>query len=84
MLVLDDYCLSYDKERNKITITLPQTWKTMLNTVDELRIRRVDVKEEDLFAVLLAAKYIFEYGAGIYHERTGQTAEDAARGKDTV
>ena len=84
MLVLDDYCLSYDKERNKITITLPQTWKTMLNTVDELRIRRVDVKEEELFAVLLAAIGIFEYGVGVIHERAGQTAQAPAGGKDPV
>ena len=84
MLVLDDYCLSYDKERNKITVTLPQTPETMMNTVDEMRIRRVDVKEEELFAVLLTVKLIFENGAKEYHERTGQTAENAAGGKDPV
>ena len=84
MLVLDGYSLSYDKAMNKITITLPQTWLTMLNTIDELRIRRVDVKEEELFAVLLAVKNTFEYGAGIYHERAGQTAEDAAGCKNPV
>ena len=75
--------MSYDKERNKIKITLPQTCLTMLDSIDELRIRRVDVKEEELFAVLLTAKYIFENGEG-KHERTGQTAEDASGGKDPV
>lgn len=84
MLVLDDYGLVYERAKNKITITLPQTPETMMNTVATIRIRRVNVKEEELFAVLLAAKYIFEYGAGIYHERAGQIAEDAAGGKDPV
>lgn len=62
--------MSYDKERNKITITLPQTALTVRNSDEPVAVRRTDVEETELFAVLLTAKYIFENGEG-KHERTG-------------
>lgn len=59
MLLSNGYYLSYDNSHNMITIGLPQTSKTLTNTIEPVVDRRTDVEEKDLFVLLNVAKMIF-------------------------
>lgn len=59
MIVCGGYSLTYDKSNNKITITLPQTFRTVVNTISPVEDRRVDVNDSELAALLSLAMRIF-------------------------
>lgn len=59
MLLSEGYGLIYEKNRNMITIVLPQTSKTFTNTISPVVNRRTDVEEKDLLVLLNVAKLIF-------------------------
>lgn len=59
MLTLNGYSLVYYKNRNQIVIGLPQTWRTMTNTIEPVVDRKVDVEDKDLAILLTAAQAIF-------------------------
>ena len=60
MIFLGNYSLLYDKPRNKIVISLPQTLKTPTNTISPVENRKIDVDEKELGAILAVAKICFE------------------------
>ena len=55
-----NYLLSYNKERNYIFISLPQTEETINNTVEEIERRKVDVSADELLLILDLVRLIFE------------------------
>ena len=59
MLLSDGYALTYHKSRNQIVISLPQTYATITNTVEQPVDRRTDIEEADLAILLNIAKLIF-------------------------
>jgi hypothetical protein len=59
MIVSDDYALSYYPNENQIVITLPQTMRTITNTVSPVCDRRTNIKESDLVCLLSCAKILF-------------------------
>lgn len=62
MLTLNGYSLVYYKNRNQIVIGLPQTWRTMTNTIEPVVDRKVDVEDKDLAILLTTAQAIFLNG----------------------
>ena len=59
MLTNNGYSLVYYKNRNQIVIGLPQTEKTLTNTLDSIVDRRVDVEDKELAILLTTAQAIF-------------------------
>lgn len=54
------YWLEYNKKRNRIVITLPQTTETITDTVGIMADRRVDVKDKEMAVLLQTVRLIFE------------------------
>lgn len=69
MLTSNGYFIIYYKKRNQIVIGLPQTSKTLTNTLEPVVDRRVDVEEKELAILLSAAQVIFRNGASLHEER---------------
>ena len=62
-MILDDegYMIEQDIAHNKIIISLPQTYKTMINTVSPFdNDRKLWLSEEELSVILLAVKHIYK------------------------
>lgn len=68
MLISNGYSLVYNKNRNQIVIGLPQTWKTLTNTLEPVVDRRVDIEEKDLAILLTATQAIFLNGTSTWRE----------------
>ena len=60
MIVGDGYCLSYDKNKNRIVILLPQTMQTATNTMDAITDRKIDINESEQSLILNVVKAVFE------------------------
>lgn len=60
MITCDGYAIMYEKNMNRIIISLPQTMETITNTVSEMGVRKTDFTETDLAAILLAIKTVAE------------------------
>ena len=75
MLTSNGYNLVYDKKRNVIVISLPQTWRTLTNTFEPVVDRRIDVEEKDLAILLTATQAIFLNGTSTWKEK-GEDAND--------
>ena len=63
MLANNGYFLVFYKNRNQIVIGLPQTSKTLTNTLGPVVDRRTDVEEIDLSILLNVTQAIFLNGA---------------------
>lgn len=72
MLTLNGYSLVYYKNRNQIVIGLPQTAKTLTNTLEPMVDRRTDVKNEELATLLALTQFIFLNGTSTW----GESRED--------
>ena len=59
MLLSEGYCLTYDKNHNRISIGLPQTFETVNSTYEQILDRITDVEEKDLLVLLNVVKLIF-------------------------
>lgn len=59
MIVSDGYSLSYERNKNRIVILLPQTAETMTNTMT-LPVKRQDRSEAELSILLLITRQLFE------------------------
>jgi hypothetical protein len=59
MIVSDGYSLSYERNKNRIVIYLPQTEETMTNTLT-LPVKRQGRSEEALSILLMITKQLFE------------------------
>lgn len=62
MLTNNGYSLIYYKNLNQIVIRLPQTWKTLTNTLDSVVDRRIDVEDKELAKLLATTQDIFLNG----------------------
>lgn len=60
MIVSEGYSVKYVPKDNQIIITLPQTFKTITNTVQIVANRKVDISDEDLCLLVEMTKYICE------------------------
>lgn len=69
MLTSNGYSLIYYKNRNQIVIGLPQTWRTLTNTLEPVVDRRIDLEEKDLAILLNATQAIFLNGTSTWTER---------------
>lgn len=67
----DGYSLIYYKNRNQIVISLPQTLKTLTNTLEPVVDRRVDVEEKELAILLNVTQTIFLNGTKMDEEVNG-------------
>ena len=56
----DGYAIMYEKNRNQIIISLPQTMETVTDTVSEVCVRKTDFTEAELATILLAVKTVAE------------------------
>ena len=56
MLISDGYGLIYYKSLNQIVISLPQTYATITNSVEQPQKRRVDVEDTEMTILLLMVK----------------------------
>ncbi len=59
MLANNGYSIIYYKNRNQIVISLPQTSKTLTNTLEPVAARRVDVEEKELAILMNVTQVIF-------------------------
>jgi len=63
MYVIDaGYAVIYDKSRNHISISLPQTEETLVDTAEPVVKRKTDLTREELALLLDLARYICERG----------------------
>lgn len=60
MIISDGYSLNYDKGKNKIVICLPQTMRTLSNTVDAIADRKIDINASEQSLILNVVKAVFE------------------------
>lgn len=60
MIAIDGYSILYEKNRNKITILMPQTRETLNNTYSLPSNRKVDFTDAELSSILYMVKMIAE------------------------
>lgn len=60
MIVSEGYSVKYVPKDNQIIITLPQTFKTITNTVQMVTDRKMDITDDDLALIITLVKYICE------------------------
>ena len=76
MLTSNGYTLTYYKGRNQIVLGLPQTGKTLTNTLEPVVDRKVDVEDKDLAILLTATQAIFLNGTSTWRERREDATND--------
>ncbi len=64
MILHNGYALSYNKSRNQIIISLPQTLQTVTSTAEQSIDRLVDVPELELAVLLSIVELIFQQWKG--------------------
>ena len=62
MIIIDGYTITQYTTKNKIIITLPQTLRTITNTVTQVSNRRNKLTDAEEAALLIAVKAMFENG----------------------
>lgn len=62
MTIIDGYAIIQEPQKNRIVISLPQTWQTIQGTVGDVADRRVSLRREEEAALLVAIKGMFENG----------------------
>lgn len=62
MICVDGYSIEYYANSNRIEITLPQTMRTLTNTVSMVTNRRTDITSDELSAILVVVKAMLERG----------------------
>lgn len=64
MLMSDGYSIEQYPKQNRIVITMPQTMRTVTNTVGVIGERKDKLTDTELIAILSVAKMCFENGGG--------------------
>ena len=59
-VMVDGYSIEVYPQQNLITITLPQTFETLTNTVTPIRQRKRTLSPSELMTVLLTVKNMLE------------------------
>ena len=60
MIISDGYSIEYYAQSNRIEIILPQTMRTLTNTVSMVTNRRTDITSDELSAILVVVKGMLE------------------------
>ena len=60
MIICEGYSVKYVPKDNQIIITLPQTAKTINNTIQMVTDRKMDITDDDLALIMSLVKYICE------------------------
>ena len=60
MIICEGYSVKYVPKDNQIIITLPQTFKTINNTIQMVIDRKMDITDDDLALIITLVKYICE------------------------
>ena len=60
MIMTDGYSVWYEKNANRIVISLPQTMETVTNTITAITNRKHDFTDSELCAILSVTKAIAE------------------------
>lgn len=60
MIVTDGYSVWYEKNANRIVISLPQTMETVTNTMTAISNRKHEFTDSELCLILSAAKAVAE------------------------
>ena len=60
MIICDGYSAEYYPHSNQIVITMPQTFKTINNTMQIVTDRKMDITDDDLALIITLVKYICE------------------------
>lgn len=60
MITSDGYSIRQDIVKNRIVITLPQTWSTISNTVSPICNRKIELSEGDEVMLLSIIRHMFE------------------------
>lgn len=63
MITSDGYSLTYYADHNKIVIILPQTIKTLTNTVTMVKNRKTELTAEEQATILAVVRAIMDGGA---------------------
>lgn len=61
MIICDGYTIEQYPQQNRLVITLPQTIHTIQDTQTMLRNRRVELTSNELTAILVAVKGMYEW-----------------------
>lgn len=56
----DDYLIHYKSKKNKLIITLPQTFGSLTNSRGKISRRRTEISESELGLLLQITRMIFE------------------------
>lgn len=75
MIVCDGYSIEQYVSQNQIVITLPQTAHTVQDTHTMPQNRRVELTRNELTAILVAVKGMYEWRGEDDEHRSYQTAE---------
>lgn len=62
MVTSGDYLITYDKQHNRLIVTMPQTMGTVTNTAGPVVNRKSDFTESDLAAILAFVQLVLKYG----------------------
>lgn len=60
MISSGDYTIEQYVYQNKIVITLPQTFHTIIDTITPITKRRIELSDNELAAILVAVKAMYE------------------------
>lgn len=60
MITSDGYSLTYNKGANQIVITMPQTMRTLNNTVTPVTNRKIDLSPSEEAFILNVVRFVME------------------------
>lgn len=60
MIISDGYTIRQERTKNRIVITLPQTWQTLQNTVTPISYRKTELTESEEALLLNVVRQMFD------------------------
>lgn len=62
MTIIDGYMIVQEPQKNRIVISLPQTWQTVQGTTGGVAERRLEISGKEEAIILCLVKGLFENG----------------------